>query len=332
MKILYAIQGTGNGHISRALDIVPILKQQAKVDLLISGIQADLDLPYQVKYRFNGLSYIFGKNGGIDYRETWERSNLVQLFRDIRGLPVRDYHLVISDFEPVSAWACAVKGVKAVGLSHQNAVLHAAAPKPEKFHQGAKWVLQCYAPTAYRYGFHFQSWGTGNHTPVIRQCIRTARTEDQGHVTVYLPSYKDQRILQVLGKIPEIRWEVFSKHNLTEKQQDNIIIYPIDNQRFVESLVKCHGVLCGAGFETPAEALFLRKKLMVIPMKAQYEQHCNAAALNSLGVPVISSLKEKYLPNITKWLASDQRVDVTYRDQTRDVVNTILNTHLNHWR
>ena len=28
MKILYAIQGTGNGHISRARDIIPILKKK----------------------------------------------------------------------------------------------------------------------------------------------------------------------------------------------------------------------------------------------------------------------------------------------------------------
>ncbi len=46
-------------------------------------------------------------------------------------------------------------------------------------------------------------------------------------------------------------------------------------------------MLCGAGFETPAEALFLGKKLMVIPMKGQYEQHINAASLKELGIPVL---------------------------------------------
>jgi len=46
---------------------------------------------------------------------------------------------------------------------------------------------------------------------------------------------------------------------------------------------KATGVFCGAGFETPAEAMFLKKKLMVIPMKGQYEQQCNAAALEEIG-------------------------------------------------
>ncbi len=66
MKILYAIQGTGNGHLSRARDIIPRLQKKGEVDILISGCQADVQLPYEVRYRFNGLSFIFGKKGGID--------------------------------------------------------------------------------------------------------------------------------------------------------------------------------------------------------------------------------------------------------------------------
>ena len=52
------------------------------------------------------------------------------------------------------------------------------------------------------------------------------------------------------------------------------------------------GVLCGAGFETPAEALYLGKKLMVIPMKSQLEQFYNAASLKQLGVPVLKKMKK----------------------------------------
>ena len=61
MKILYAIQGTGNGHISRARDIIPLLQKKGDLDILISGIQADVELPYEVKYKLKGLSFIFGK-------------------------------------------------------------------------------------------------------------------------------------------------------------------------------------------------------------------------------------------------------------------------------
>ena len=63
MKILFAIQGTGNGHLSRARDIYPELARYGEVDVLISGIQADVDVPFPVRYRKYGMSFIFGKRG-----------------------------------------------------------------------------------------------------------------------------------------------------------------------------------------------------------------------------------------------------------------------------
>jgi predicted glycosyltransferase len=86
------------------------------------------------------------------------------------------------------------------------------------------------------------------------------------------------------------------------------------------------GVLCGAGFETPAEALFMQKKLMVIPMKGQYEQQCNAAALKDIGVPVIKSLKIKHADKIRTWLQSDKRIEVNYPDITANIINTIFSS------
>ena len=71
---------------------------------------------------------------------------------------------------------------------------------------------------------------------------------------------------------------------------------------FTESFTTCEGILYGARFETPSEAIQMGKKLLVIPMKHQYEQHCNAAAAEQLGVPVIKSLKKKPLQKVENWL------------------------------
>ncbi len=100
MKILYAIQGTGNGHLSRARDIIPLLQQKGELDILVSGIQADVELPYPVKYKFKGLSFIFGKNGGVDLIATYKKSNLKKLYKEIKSLPVEEYDLVITILNP----------------------------------------------------------------------------------------------------------------------------------------------------------------------------------------------------------------------------------------
>jgi len=103
MKILYAIQGTGNGHLARATVIVPILKSMADTDVLVSGTQADLKVPFNIDYYYSGMSFIVGQNGGVDIRKTIRKISVMQFLRDIRNLPVEKYDLVISDFEPVSA-------------------------------------------------------------------------------------------------------------------------------------------------------------------------------------------------------------------------------------
>ena len=84
------------------------------------------------------------------------------------------------------------------------------------------------------------------------------------------------------------------------------------------------GVLCGAGFETPAEALHMQKKLMVIPMKGQYEQQCNGAALQEMGVPVIKSLKLKHLDKIKAWVDNNTKIEVYYPDNTEKIVDRLL--------
>lgn len=324
MKILYSIQGTGNGHVTRAREIVPLLQKNHEIDVLISGIQADVDLPFDIKYRFHGLSFIFGKKGNVDIAETFKKSRIRKLIRDIKSLPVDQYDLVISDFEPVSSWACYFTGKPCVSVSHQAAVINKKSPKSSKIDPIGKAILRSYAPAIRQYGFHFLPYDKNIFTPVIRNEIRLKKPINKGHFTVYLPSYDDDRIIKVLSLIPNVRWEVFSKHNKKAIRKNNIWIRPINNEEFIDSMATSKGVLCGAGFESPAEALFLKKKLMVIPMKGQYEQQCNAAALNDLGVPVIKSLKKKYVQKIIDWVEFGKNIPVNYPDQTAQILENII--------
>lgn len=327
MKILYAIQGTGNGHLSRARDIIPLLQQKGELDILVSGIQADVDLPYPVKYTFKGLSFIFGKKGGIDLLATYRKGNLKRLYKEIQSLPVEEYDLVINDFEPVSAWACKMKHKPCIGLSHQAAVINKKSPKPKKKDPLGKAILHNYAPVTAAYGFHFGAYDKDIYTPVIRSQVREAQPVNEGHFTVYLPAYDDARIIKVLSQVKNTRWEVFSKHSKKEYTEKNVHIRPVNNDAFIKSMISCAGILCGAGFETPAEALFLKKKLMVIPMKGQYEQQCNAAALETMSIPVLKSLKLKRVEQIEKWVKGKNYISVNYPNITAKIISQLVKKH-----
>lgn len=326
MKILYAIQGTGNGHLARATEIVPILKEMAETDVLVSGIEGDLKLPFKVDYQLYGMSFIFGKKGGVSIIQTLAKSKPLQLVRDIYKLPVKQYDLVLCDFEPVSAWACKLQSVKCIGISHQNAVLHPKAPKPIQHDRLGKFILKHYAPANPQYGFHFEALDNTNLTPVIRSSIRQTTPSNVGHYTVYLPAYSDEEIILALSPHKEIKWEVFTKHSKKAYQKENIAFQPVSLARFTKSFTSCCGILCTAGFETPAEAIFMGKKLCVIPMKNQYEQACNAAFLESMGIPVLTGLKNQQ-DKIKQWIKTDDALQVTYPNETRKILTNILASH-----
>lgn len=324
MKILYAIQGTGNGHLSRSKEVIPALLKRAQVDILISGNQAEVEIQYPIKHMYKGLSFYFGKNGGIDFWSTIKKNNLFRVLNEIWKCPVNEYDLVIQDFEPISAWACKLRGVKCISLSHQGALYMKNVPKPNHLDVIGRFFIKNYANSKTNYGFHFKKYNNQIYTPIIRKDIRLLKRTEKDHYTVYLPSYSDEKLIDVLSKVKGIKWKVFSKHTIKYYQKKNVYIKPIDSVKFEKSLASCKGIICGAGFETPAEAIYLQKKLLVIPMKNQYEQHFNAKALQEIGVPVLKSLKKKQLPIIKEWLESDKKVTLDFPNETQQIIDQIL--------
>ena len=329
MKILYAIQGTGNGHISRAKEIIPALMNRARVDIAISGTESEVNLPYPIKYHFKGIPFVFGSNGGVDYFKTITRNNLLRVLKEIKNCKVKEYDLVINDFEPISAWACSFNNVKCVSLSHQGSLLSRKVPIPKGANFFNRLFLRFYAPADAYYGFHFEPYDELIFPAVIRSDIRRQVIREKKYYVVYLPVYADGKIIKVLSRIKSVKWKVFSKTATDPYRKKNVMVYPVRNDRsFERSMAWCTGILCGAGFETPAEALFLKKKLMVIPMKGQFEQAYNAAALEKLAVPVIQKLSAKNLNKISEWINSETVVAAHFPDNTQYIIDKMLTNHI----
>ncbi len=68
----------------------------------------------------------------------------------------------------------------------------------------------------------------------------------------------------------------------------------------------------------------MNKKLLVVPMKSQYEQHCNAAALKRLGVPVLKKVKKRSLKKIEEWLDTKNKLDISFPDVTGKAVERLI--------
>lgn len=328
MKILYAIQGTGNGHISRAMEIIPHLKNYGEVDILVSSSQHELKLPFPVNFNLKGLGFVFGKRGGIDLIQTYLQLDTKRFLNEVHNLPVEKYDVILNDFEPVSAWACRLNNKPCIGLSNQNATLHSLAPKPKRIDLIGKTILEHYAPCSTRYGFHYTGLDGDVFTPIIRNQIRMITPTQREHICVYLPSYDDQRLILKLQQFDEYEFIVFSKKSKVSFREKNVTLKPLDNSLFTQTMASSSGVITNAGFGTTSEALFLGKKLLAIPMKGQLEQQCNAVFLTALGICVIPSLKQKHTHVINDWLRHGLNIQLNYPDQTSELIEMIINRHV----
>ena len=301
MNIFYAVQATGNGHISRAQQIYPYLKQFGDVDFFISGNNANLDFKLPITYRSEGCSLHYSKCGGLNYGDIIKNIKPFTMLKDASSLPLHKYDVIINDFDIVTSLACKLKKLPSVQLGHQASFQSDATPRPEKKSVVGETILKHFAKASNHIGFHFQSYDSFILPPVIKEEFINAQTQDLKHVTVYLPSFQQDCLLDVFNKLKHIQFHWFLSGIESIRVEDNITYYPVTQHQFNKSLLSCHGLITGGGFETPAEALYLEKKLMSIPIKNHYEQQCNAAALKQMGVTVLDEVDEDFASIIEKW-------------------------------
>lgn len=324
LKILYAIQGTGNGHIARAIELIPVLKEYVQVDIFLSGTQYNLVLPERPKFISKGYSFFYSNLGSIDLRKTFLKNSLKKLMRDIFSLPVKNYDLVLSDFECISAWAAKLRNVPCVNMSHQAAFKFKETPRITPQNTFGEFLLKNFAPANKYFGFHFRPYHPSIYYPIISNEIRTASPDFSNHFTVYLPAYSVHLIAEKFRKYDHVEWHLFSKEIKSNTQTGNLHLFPLNRNDFIDSMIKSRGIITGGGFETPAEAMYMGKKIISIPIRKQYEQQCNAEALKRLGYPVFDDLNQISEEFMNEWIATDFYAPFNFDDQRELLVKALV--------
>lgn len=282
MRILYGVQGTGNGHISRCRSLArALIRHGVEVDYVLTGRPADqyFDMQAFGDYRaLHGLSFAT-RSGRVDLLDTVRQSRPRQLWRDIHSLPLEGYDRIISDFEPVTAWAARRSGQQSLGISHQASF---AYPIPRKGEGPVERLLmRHYAPVTQAIGLHWFHFGYPILPPIIDALTPGPAT---GEILVYLPFETPEAIRALLSRFSSVRFACFHPAFSEPCQQGNLNYRPLGRESFVQALAGCEGVISNAGFELASEALSLGKKLLLKPVAGQFEQASNALTLEIMGM------------------------------------------------
>lgn len=310
MRILYGVQGTGNGHLTRARSMARALRQQnIQVDYFFSGREHHdfFDMDAFGEFRcVRGFTLVV-RNGRMDLWATIRRNNVFAFLREVTQLRLKEYDLVITDFEPVSAWAARLQNKTCIGLSHQNA-FHYNVPKVKGF-WSSRLLMKIFAPVDVALGFHWHHF----NQPVLPPLIEPHRVKSvvPEKILVYMGFEALDQVIAFLQPFSEFQFQVFAK--VSDRQdRGHIQINPVSHDEFHRHLEDCSGVISNAGFEMASECLSLGKKLFVKPLANQYEQLSNALALQVLERATIAKELDQDL--LEKWLRSPAHKPVQYPD------------------
>jgi len=298
MKILYGIQGTGNGHLSRARLVAEQLAQRgADVQYLISGRDKDTLFDMDVfgdYWHREGLT-MQSVNGRISTFKTAKNLKPLTFIRDVRALDLSTFDVVVCDYEPVTAWAAKLAGKPCIGLAHQCGLsgnVPSAGPSLT-----LSLLLRYFAPVSKQIGLHWHPYEPHIAPPIVDTSMTPGT--DTGRIVVYLP-WEDQAVAtKLLQQLPEHEFIMFSSE-LSDQTLGNVIHRKANLKGFKQELCGARGVISNAGFELVSEALFLGKPTLTRPIAGQAEQMNNAAALehSKLG----ASMREIDLEHIKQWL------------------------------
>ncbi|MBN0988139.1 MJ1255/VC2487 family glycosyltransferase [Amphritea pacifica] len=322
MKILYGVQATGNGHITRARVMAPALaKEGIEVDFLFSGRSPDKLFnmepfgEYQVR---RGLTFSV-TDGKIDRWRSLTQNSLIQLVKDIRALDLQAYDLVISDFEPVTAWAAKLQKKPSIGIAHQYAFSY-PLPGPG-IGRVMMPMIRFFAPVQQGIGLHWHHFD-GPILPPLIEAQPYPITVQQGMILVYLPFENREQIRQWLIPFSDYEFHVYCDIESPENEE-HIFWRPLSREAFRQAQACCDGVIANCGFGLASEVIQAGKKLLTKPLAGQPEQLSNAAVLAHLGLAeVFSELEEE---QFYRWAGRPSPEPVDYPDVAAALARWILN-------
>ncbi|TAN66995.1 MAG: glycosyltransferase [Methylobacter sp.] len=320
MRIFYGVQGTGNGHITRARVMAKELYAAGcDVTFQFTGRPADKYFDMEIFNGYQsrtGLTFNTGK-GQVNYLKTAFDAKPITFIKDIKSLDLSSYDLVISDFEPVTAWAAKNQKKPVLGIGHQYAFNH-KIPRVGS-DPIADQVMKYFAPADVGVGLHWHHFGQPILPPII-DTPETPKNIIKNKIIVYLPFEDQNEVIRLLAPFEGFDFHIYSPEPVTSKF-NHIICNPLSRDGFQKDLYDCVGIISNAGFELASESLQMGKKILAKPLHAQMEQISNAAALQQLGYGHVMHDMDSSV--IQHWLHDNHAVHITYPNIAKVLVQWI---------
>lgn len=346
-KIIYAVAGEGFGHSSRS-HLVGQRFIDAGHDVMFVGSQKSLTYLKQyfddrVKAIF-GLSFAYG-DGNVDPLET--------LKKNIRKLPEANKQndelfkkhfkpfapdLVVSDYEPFSAWWALRNKVPFISIDHIHMLTLCKLQ-----HQAKNWfsrltasmVTEFYYVGAATYiilNFFRTSLKIDAAVlapPVVRPAVTSLQPQQGEHILIYSTAAQaEEQLQEICSKFASQKFYIYGFDKKAEFK--NCIFKERCTEGFLADLAGCRGVIASAGFSLISECMYLKKKMLLLPLAGQYEQIINAHYIQKLGLGLSAEklndvVLARFLDELDKPMPDDERIIWPDNDKFFQILQDTLN-------
>jgi uncharacterized protein (TIGR00661 family) len=295
--IIYAACGEGMGHAIRTSVVLEHLKEENEVLVFASGRAYEfLSEKFDDVYEIYGFNTVY-ENNAVNDRKTFIKA-MKSLPRDVKDNIRLLYNIsnefkpnvIISDFEFYSNILSKIIRVPMISIDNMHVMTHCKIDVPKKFSRDklkAESVVrsfimrpQKYLITSYFYPEIKNKEKVSMYPPILRKEILNLEPVKGDHVLVYQTSTSNSKLIEILKDINE-NFIVYGFD--MEKVDKNLTYRKFNEDRFFNDLGSCKAVLANGGFTLISESIYLKKPVLSIPVKGQFEQIMNAIYLERLG-------------------------------------------------
>ena len=346
-KIIYGVAGEGFGHSSRSQLIGQRLIDSGH-DVLFAGSRKSLLYLNQYfgsrVHEVHGLSFAY-KGGAVRPVRTFfgNLSRLPAANRTNRKLFEEHYEpfnpdLVISDFEPFTAWWAWRKKIPFISIDHEHFLTHCKLEHKlsdsfSRLTATAVSRLYYFGAASYIIINFFKTPLKSNRAalapPIVRPEV-TALTPEQGsHILLYSTSAdRLEELTALLASFENYEFRIYGFD--IEESRGNCTFKKRSTEGFLADLASSRGIIASAGFSLISECLYFRKPMCLLPVAGQYEQIINTHYIEKLGLGVGSDKLDA--ETIARFLDKTEAPTSTHPDilwPDNEVFFRILQTELN---
>jgi uncharacterized protein (TIGR00661 family) len=299
MRILYGVVGEGMGHATRSKVVIEHLVEQGhKVKIVVSGRAYDyLKRHFDDVVEIKGLTIRY--SGGAMERQASLLQNVLlspsMLFQNAASYvdDVRHFKpkIVFSDFDSYAFFFARRFKLPIVSIDNQQ-IIHKCKHSSEitkgvaADYRATRAFVKAKLPGCDHYLItsfftppirpKFEDRVT-LVPPILRREILEAEPTRGGHVLVYQTSTSDKALLAELNRLRDRSFVVYGLRR--DAVQGNCVLRNFSEQAFVKDLASARAVVTNGGLSLIHESIYLKKPILSVPVRHQFEQEMNARYL-----------------------------------------------------